>query len=130
MVASADAQSSCNVPDDHGSIQLAIDDSSCDTINIDAGTFYETLAITRSVTLQGHGAESTTVDGYSSDSVFTIGDGQNAITVTLSSLSIVNGSSGSGGGVNTALAAITITDCIISENWVFGRGGAIYIDSG
>ncbi|GAB4422390.1 MAG: hypothetical protein Kow0031_00070 [Anaerolineae bacterium] len=45
----------CNVPAGYATVQAALDDSSCDTIVIAAGTFSENLVIRRSVAIEGAG---------------------------------------------------------------------------
>src|ERR1700720_4484497 len=46
----------CNVPADHATIQLAVDDPSCATINVAAGTYADSVSIGRAVTLAGSNA--------------------------------------------------------------------------
>src|SRR5437764_1882838 len=43
----------CNVPADHATIQSAVDDLNCTTINVAAGTYAEGVSIGRAVTLAG-----------------------------------------------------------------------------
>src|SRR3954453_5308041 len=54
------------------SIQAAVDDTNCATINIAAGTYTENITISRSVALQGAGAASTLLDGGQSGRVLNI----------------------------------------------------------
>src|SRR5262249_55234320 len=44
-------------------IQAAVNDAGCATINVAAGTYYEWVTISRAVTINGVGATSTIVDG-------------------------------------------------------------------
>ncbi|MBI3247458.1 MAG: right-handed parallel beta-helix repeat-containing protein [Deltaproteobacteria bacterium] len=46
------------VPGDHATIQAAVDDLSCDPINVKAGTYTEEITIARDVTLKGVGGTS------------------------------------------------------------------------
>ncbi len=77
----------CNVSGG-GSIQNAIDNVSCDTIIVAAGTFMENLDISRSVTIQGAGASSTIIDGGGNGRVVTI---NGSVTVYLENLRLTNG---------------------------------------
>jgi hypothetical protein len=43
----------CTVPGDHATIQLAVDDPTCDTINVSPGLYNENVTINRSLTLNG-----------------------------------------------------------------------------
>jgi hypothetical protein len=43
----------CSVPGDHGTIQAAVDDAGCSTINVAAGNYSENVTITRTLTLNG-----------------------------------------------------------------------------
>jgi nitrous oxidase accessory protein NosD len=65
--AGAHTQSVCSVPGDHATIQAAVADPRCETVNLGAGTFYESVTISRTVTLQGQGADLTIVEGEEND---------------------------------------------------------------
>src|SRR5688572_16085545 len=43
----------CNVPVDHATIQAAVDDANCTTINVAGGTYNEHVTIGRSITISG-----------------------------------------------------------------------------
>jgi len=58
MAAKNSPSAVCSVPGVYTTIQSAIDDVTCDEIVIAAGTFSESLVITRSVTIQGAGSSS------------------------------------------------------------------------
>jgi predicted outer membrane repeat protein len=80
----------CDVPTGtHPTIQSAVDDAACDTVNLTAALYTENVTIGRSVTIQGQGMANTTVDGNASGAVFTIGP---TLVVTLTDIAIVNGS--------------------------------------
>jgi hypothetical protein len=52
----------CSVPTDHSTIQSAVDDVNCSTINVGPGAYNEQVTVTRSnVTITGAGAGSTTI---------------------------------------------------------------------
>ncbi|MFL5803509.1 MAG: hypothetical protein ACJ8CR_17420, partial [Roseiflexaceae bacterium] len=59
----------------YATIQAAIDDTGCTTINVAAGTYAEHMTIGRSLTLNGAGAGSTIIDGSETDRVLMITGG-------------------------------------------------------
>src|SRR5690348_9473794 len=54
------------------SVQAAVNDANCTTINIAAGTYIENITISRTVMLQGAGAASTILDGGQNGRVLNI----------------------------------------------------------
>jgi hypothetical protein len=94
------------------------------TINLAAGTYIENDTINasslNSLTLSGAGASATTVSGNHAGSVLAVSNG----TVTISGLTIENGSApnGTGGGVFNS-ASLTVTGSTISNNNALGGGG-------
>lgn len=58
-----DPQVTCGVPNQRPTIQAAVDDPICTTIQIQAGTFPEWVRINRNLTLVGAGIDSTTITG-------------------------------------------------------------------
>ena len=54
----------CNVPAVYPTIATALADSSCDPIQVAAGTFSGNLSIVRDVTVNGAGSASTTIAGW------------------------------------------------------------------
>jgi pectin methylesterase-like acyl-CoA thioesterase len=65
VAAGTRANNTCDVPGQYATIQAAVDDAACETIGLGAGTFYENVTISRTVTLQGQGVDQTFVDGSS-----------------------------------------------------------------
>ncbi|HFQ92598.1 MAG TPA: hypothetical protein ENK32_01195, partial [Anaerolineae bacterium] len=128
----------CNVSGG-GSIQSAIDNVSCDTIIVAAGTFMENLDIGRSLTIQGAGAGSTIVDGGGNGRVITI-DGN--ITVTLENMRLTNGDATSESTRSREGGGILVTgDATLHGNYLqvdnnlassspVGFGGGISINTG
>jgi len=114
-----------------GKIQNAIDGISADgTINVDAGTYSENLAIGKNLNLNGAGAPDTIIDGGGSGSVLHIASivGQYNI---ISEFTIQNGHAvgamGAGGGVYVKYGHIvTLNDCTIKNNIADLMGGGIY----
>ncbi len=82
------AGGTCN-PMSGGSIQAAIDNLSCTTITVGAGTFTETLTIDRSVTINGASSTSTIINANGNSRGITI-DGS-GIVVYLNNLRVTNG---------------------------------------
>jgi hypothetical protein len=91
------------------------------TIHIAAGTYYENLTITKTLTLIGERADLTHVDGSQRGRVFYVNATQ---PVTLSQITIQQGDAGqeSGGGI-TAYTDVTLIDVIVRDNRAFSGGG-------
>lgn len=118
----------CDVPSDtYTSIQSAIDDGACDTINLTADLYVENVDVSRSVTIQGRGAESTTVEGSGFGGVFVIQAGH---TVTLNNLAISNGWANNGAGIWNGGSNTVINGCVITNNSANQNGGGIYNTAG
>ena len=86
-----------------------------DTIKLTLGE----LAITKSVDIEGPGANDLTVSGAGASRVFHIADGA---AVTLSHLTIANGVAAQGGGVDNA-GTLLITYCTLFNNQANGGSG-------
>jgi len=102
----------------HTAITKATDSA---TIHIAAGTYYENLTITKTLTLIGARADLTYVDGSQHGRVFFV---QATQPVTLAQLTIQQGDAGqeSGGGI-AAYTDINLLDVIVRDNRAFGGGG-------
>lgn len=88
----------CNVPSgSYATIQAAINEPTCDTIIVAAGTYTENLVIGRSVIINGAGSASTIIDGNNTSRGITI-DGS-GITVYLNYLRVTNGDATTGPAV-------------------------------
>jgi hypothetical protein len=110
-----------------GSLRQAIIDAmSGDTIDFSVtGTITLTtgeLLIDKDLTITGPGAMSLTVSGNNASRVFNT---VNAVTVTISDLTISNGASSGGGGIRN-LGTLTITNCTLSNNSDSNFGGGIF----
>jgi hypothetical protein len=127
----------CSQASPCGSIQTAITtaeaggDSGDDvTINVAAGSYTEIDTISasslNSLTIAGAGASITTANGNASGTVFGVIGG----TVTISGLTITNGSAVAGGGIDIASGTVTVNDSTLSDNTANHGGGAIYQSSG
>ncbi len=115
--------------------------SGADTIVLPAGFYTLTIAgagenvaatgdldITESLAINGAGALSTTIDGNALDRVFHVNPGQAAgVEVSISGVTIQNGSSAQGGGIyNDAAGSLTLTTSQVSGNRANEDGGGIY----
>lgn len=123
----------CSVPTDYATIQLAINDPVCTTINVAAGTYSEHVAINRSVTLNGanfgvagngtRGAE-TIVDGTDTGAPFAI----TANNVSIVGFTVKNGS---GGGLNSGIWSQTGTqNSIIRNNIITANDFGVWAQCG
>jgi predicted outer membrane repeat protein len=109
--------------------------SSGDTISIAAGTYFENLEINNvSLTLQGQGAISTTVDGNNDRVLFLSNDNPDTpMSVVVSGLRLQNGqSTGPGGAINneTATIHLTVIDSEIADNTAAAAGGGGIFNQG
>jgi CSLREA domain-containing protein len=105
-----------------------------DTITFDPGLGRATISLTGGPLVlsdYGHAATETidgggriTVNGNHAGSVFTVSPGGIAV---LDNLTIINGSSSEGGGIdNGYYATLTVSGCTLSGNSATQRGGGIY----
>jgi len=104
-------------PADFNNIQAAIDDSNNgDTILVAAGTYYENIRIAwkDDITVQGAGAESTTIDGGGNGHVVVF----NPASGTVSGFTITNSGNDLlfSAGVFTSQSTVTIANNIITNN--------------
>jgi hypothetical protein len=107
----------------YSTIQSAVDDESCTTIEVNPGTYTENVSIDRNVTIQGVDEETTFVVGpdTGSSSVFTVLQGS---TVTLQSVIVRDGFARQGGGVYNA-GTLTLDNAVVFRNTAY-QGGGIY----
>jgi hypothetical protein len=100
-------------------------------------TLASELAIDKNLTIQGPGANALTISGNHAVRVFNIGSVNPAINVTLSGVTITNGSATAinstigvvpvGGGVfNNITGTFTVTNCTFSGNNAVTGGGGIF----
>ena len=100
-----------------------------DFINVAAGTYKENVKIDKSLTVNGAGAGKALVDGQLAGSVFTIGDNNPNIDVTLQGITIQNGKAANGGGILN-YGRLAVTDSTVSGNTATSLGGGIYNEGG
>jgi fibronectin-binding autotransporter adhesin len=94
---------SCKVPASYPTIQSAIDDPTCDTINVAGGVYTETLLISRNVAISGAGPEQTIVNGNHAGRPVTVNGmyAGNGIVVSLSGMRLTNGDASTGTSILT-----------------------------
>ncbi|GAB4278231.1 MAG: Ig-like domain-containing protein [Candidatus Promineifilaceae bacterium] len=95
--------------------------ASGDTIHIAAGTYTENIVLNKSLTFIGAGANNTILDGGGSSNVIRINSGN---TVTLSGVTIQNGSSAEGAGIYN-FGTLSLTQVIVANNMASSLGGGI-----
>jgi len=115
------------VPDDHPTIQGAIDAAvNGDTVIVRPGTYVENIDfVGKAITVKSEkGASVTTIDGNSSDSVVTFQSGEPLDSV-LDGFTVMNGSAVQGGGICSrgTYSSQTIVNNIIERNAADNGGG-------
>jgi hypothetical protein len=97
--------------------------TSGDAITIAASIYTENINIPFSLTIVGSGDATTIFDGGGVNTVVTISN--TGAHVSLSKVTIRNGSAGAGGGINNS-GTLTVSNSTLSENTVYGFGGGIW----
>jgi hypothetical protein len=119
----------CRVPSNaYPTIQAAVNDATCATINVAAGTYTEHVTIARNVMIRGAGQDSTVVDGGRSGRVFTVAGSTVMIKdVTIQRGWVANLVEGyvSGGGIWNA-GTLTVENSTISGTRGVLHGGGIW----
>src|SRR4051812_14842867 len=112
-------------------VQAAVNDSNCSTINIAAGTYNENITISRSVILQGAGAASTILDGGRNGRVLNIPAA--AAQVQLRDMTIQHGNIQSSYIFGSAIfnsGELAISNSIITDNWTDSSGSSSIYNNG
>ena len=126
------------IPDDYPTIQAGIDAANPgDAVVVDAGTYNENVVVSKDgISLQGSGADVTTIDGGDAGSVIKM---SGVSDVTISGFTITNGLgdgqdyyfNDNGGGIAVyECSNITIRDNVITQNQATGSnadGGGILV---
>lgn len=110
-----------------------------DTINIGAGTFNESLTVTKSLTLSGQGAAKTFVEGLSGGPALVVGgytassyNPTGGLILRVSNVSFKGGNAasapstilpGAGGGVFIGYGSVSMTDVDVEANHALNCGG-------
>jgi predicted outer membrane repeat protein len=110
----------CNVGSpDYATIQSAVDDTRCASINLQATEYQENVEIGRDVEIRGAGPGLTTVRGIEG-AVFRIPAVTRTPVVTLKGMTITGGSPkecfSGGGGIDSSGAILTVKDALIVGN--------------
>jgi hypothetical protein len=119
----------CTVGQGYATIQAAVDDAQCGTIQVPAGSYAEAVVIDRDLSIVGAGADVTIVDAGGAGSVFFIVQG---VKVSLSGLTITGGRGSElfadgrilGGGIANG-GTLSLAASVIKGNRA-GLGGGIY----
>lgn len=98
--------------------------SYCTVYTLSAGTYHQNVVLDRSVTLQGAGQNQTIIDGGGNGSVVAVTSYK---FVTLTDLTLQNGSSVNGGGVRMDNGWLTLERVTIQDNVATGRGGGVFM---
>ena len=96
-------------------------------VKVLSGTYTENVNIDKSLAVNGVGSGLTIVDGQKAGSVFSIGNLNKDVDVSLSKITARNGNN-TGGIYNNG--RLTVNDCIISGNTANPDGGGIYNNFG
>ncbi len=140
----------CTVDDSGGAdyltIQDAVNDIACATINVAAGAYEENVVIARSLTLVGIGSGGTwvggagqvflidstsaivAISGVTIEGVYHSGDGTgvyNKGKLTLDDVLITDNEAGNNGGGIYNTGSLTLTNSVVEGGWA-GDGGGIY----
>jgi hypothetical protein len=118
--------STCQVPSaSYATIQSALDDAACTVVDIAAGTYIETLTVSRDVEIHGAGQASTLIDPNSAGTAFTV-DGTGLLTVVIQDLRITHAvnTGGLGGGIYNN-EALTLRRIIVDTSSA-DNGGGVY----
>ncbi|MBX7104672.1 MAG: right-handed parallel beta-helix repeat-containing protein, partial [Gemmataceae bacterium] len=116
-----------SMPDKPGMDQITFDPLVVGTI-----TLATPLNITSDLTIVGPGADKLAVSGNKLIRVFEVSDGSiNAISATISGLTIRDGLAAGGAGVNVGQSdALVLTACHVTGNSVTGAGAGISVAAG
>ena len=105
------------------------------TISGSGGAEVGDLEILDSLTIEGAGSGSTIIDGNSDvtgDRVLLISPPSGALTVSISGVTVTNGSPpfGAGGGIKIFSSTVTLVDVVVVNNTAYSSGGGIAVYGG
>ena len=128
----------CTVPGDYGTIQAAVNDVGCTTINVGPGSYVENLIIARALVLNGAQAGNSVgarTFGSGGESKITGQISVQAAGVTIDGFSLTNPGQTLGILIKTAGDSAVITNNIIdtignATMTTFGGAQAIYLENG
>lgn len=109
-------------------VQAAVDCAEPgDSITVAAGTYFENVSVEKDLSLQGEGAATTIINGGGIGRTMTV---DAAVTVSLSRLTLTNGSAPDGGGLYSSASTLDLTNVILSNNSASTRGGGLFTAAG
>ncbi len=115
-------------------IQAAVNDTGCATINVAAGTYTENLKIGRNVAINGATNGSTIVDGNNAGSVVVIQHPEyRLLSVQLTRLTFQHGNASqlqTAGGVSVFNANVDVVNSTVRDNYAENGGGGLHIVDG
>lgn len=86
------------------------------------------LTITDSLQIVGPGRAALTIDGNAASRVFEIPLSPGEVVVSMSGLTVSNGSAQVGGGIGLQDESLTLDDVALTGNTALGNGGGLYAD--
>jgi len=89
-------------------------------------TLASQLSIDKDMTITGPGADQLSIDGDASSRIFRIDSDDDDDVVTITGLTITNGSADYGGGIHNYSDNLTLENCTISGNSAVNEGGGMY----
>lgn len=119
------------VPDDHATIQAAINATvEGDTVIVRPGTYAENITCAKDILVRSEGGPRVTViDGGQIGTVLEFNNPA-LVNAVLDGFTITNGSASAGGGLLCMGGNPTVVNCIISDNRASSYGGGVWIALG
>jgi parallel beta-helix repeat protein len=115
----------CDVPTDYATIQEAVNDTGCTTINVAAGTYAEHVTINRALTLNGANVGKTGNDTARGSESVIIGDATGAVQLTADDITVdgftissASNNLGSGIHMSSTNMGYTIQNNVITHNQI------------
>lgn len=118
------------VPDDHASVQEAIDAAvDGDTVMVGPGTYRENIQIRdkKLSLISTHGPAATVIDGGGMGSVVSLGRGGSG--TLLDGFTLTNGAAVQGGGIYIYWSSLVVRNCIIADNTATAQGGGVSVQT-
>jgi hypothetical protein len=98
-----------------------------DTVRLFAGTYYERINVSKDLTIIGDNRATTRIDGQQQGRTFIVFDES---TVSISNVTIQNGRSPDGGGLNSNFSTVRLTSVDVVSNTAVTGGAGVYCGYG